>query len=272
MPIPDPLRMPTLPPPTSSTKPPGGALLSSVNGGAFVNGGPVVSFQPLEIGANGEAPPINRAMLLYVPFQQSEIIASARAKSTTPITAVTYQPPIWCISESYFPNKKLDTLPPRLAQPLLNYTRHYQVVGSNAFDPTFVMKALHRLDQLVLANKQVTVDGTNNAVTAAAKQPPPIKLLQRDVYALEWLKDEKGSSAPRSSRNQEHFPVLVRGAGRPSLSEGEENMLGIGVLHHPQGAAATGDGAKLSTLTLLPPEPHILLPLLVRAAEAEHRA
>ena len=58
------------------------------------------------------------------------------------------------------------------------------------------------------------------------------------------------------------------------MSEGEEQLLNIGILHVPHGATTLkvqSSGSRLSTLTLLPPEPHIVLPLLIRAAEAEHR-
>lgn len=50
-------------------------------------------------------------------------------------------------------------------------------------------------------------------------------------------------------------------------------MLNIGVLHVPQKSTSLGitSSGVYSTLTLLPPEPHILLPLLIRAAEAEHK-
>jgi integrator complex subunit 6 len=68
--------------------------------------------------------------------------------------------------------------------------------------------------------------------------------------------------------------VGVRGGGRP-LSEGDEHFLSIGILHLPENSVSLTSqtaGGQFSSLTLLPPEPHILLPLLIKAAEAEHRA
>lgn len=254
MPISDPLR------PVSSQ-----SSEASISAGSFVNGGPVCCFQSLEGGVSGEPPSMHRAMLLYVPYKQPQ--SSSGSSASLPKIS---QPPIWCIPESFFPSKKLDSLPPRLAQPLLVFSRHYQVVGSSAFDPLSVMKSLNRLDQLVLAKREATEGTTGSG------QQARVKLLQRDVYVCEWTsQDGKGGSAPRVQR--EYFPVCVRGAGRPSLSEGEENLLGIGILHIPQNnttleGSQTTSTARLSTLTLLPPEPHILLPLLVKAAEAEHRA
>ena len=43
----------------------------------------------------------------------------------------------------------------------------------------------------------------------------------------------------------------------------QNKKINIGILHIPNKAPAT--------LTLLPPEPHILIPLLLKAAEVEHR-
>ena len=71
----------------------------------------------------------------------------------------------------------------------------------------------------------------------------------------------------------EYFPVCVQGAGRP-LAEGDEHFLNIGILHVPPLVSSLSNpssGARYSTLTLLPPDPQILLPLLIKAAEAEHR-
>lgn len=74
----------------------------------------------------------------------------------------------------------------------------------------------------------------------------------------------------------EFFPVTVAGAGRPSLSgSADDNFLSIGILHIPPGSSALSSsvstGIRLSTLTLLPPDAHLLLLLLLRAVEAEHR-
>lgn len=238
LPIADPMKLPGMPPlPTPATAASTPQTLQ-LPPGSFVQGGPICCFQGLEAGSHGEASPTHRAMLLYVP------------------TTVQIQPPTWCLPESFFPSKKLDTLPPRLAQPLLTFSRHnYAMVGSNMFDPTNIMKALYRLDQLVTQNKK--------------------KLLQRDVYICEWLaQDGRPSPPPRGGRG-DYFPVAVRGAGR-AISEGEEPMLNIGILHVPtnaNGLTMSGGASSKSfcTLTILPPEPHILLPLLVKAADAEHR-
>lgn len=258
MPIPNPLHHPSIPPPKEPTE---GIMNVS---GVFVNGGPVCSFQQLEGGDS-----MHRALLLHVP---------CRTDTTNEATQV-YQAPIWCIPESYFSEKKLDTLPPRTGQPLLHFSRHHHHhVGSiNTFDPLLVMKMLQRLDQLVMSNKQLLA--ANNATS---QQQAALKLLSRDVYICDWIsKDGKrGGSAPKSQSGHEHFPLCVRGAGRPALSEDENsNMLNVGILHLPHNRVSlegqTGsspESGSLSSITLLPPEPHILLPLLAKAAELENRA
>jgi hypothetical protein len=102
-------------------------------------------------------------------------------------------------------------------------------------------------------------------------------LLHRDVYICEWLSSE-GSHPPEVSFNltNDFAPVLVRGAGRPLGDDGNSpRFLNIGILHVPPDVSTLAAGAnnrRLATLTLLPPEPHILLPLLLRLAEAEVRA
>lgn len=226
--------------------------------GTFVSGGPVCCFQALEPDIDsGQASPKSRAMLLYVPhqhFQQS---------GHNDDRADLFQPPTWCISESFFPSKKLDTLPPRPAQPNLLYVRYPARLGSKCFEAASLMKALNRLDQLVLANRK-------------AQGIQQVKLLNRDVYICEWIRSEKNRTwGPQNPPGMEYFPVLVMGAGRPALNEGEANTFNIGILHIPLGTSTLGAslhaGTKVSTLTLLPPEPHILLPLLIRAAELEHR-
>ena len=259
MPIPNPLSHP-------SKK---GAAKEATDGimnvsGVFVNGGPVCSFQQLDGGESK----MHRALMLHVPCQTDSTIESTQV----------YQPPIWCIPESFFPDKKLDTLPPRTGQPVLHFSRHYQHhVGTiNTFDPLNVMKMLHRLDQLILQNKQLLA--ANNATS---QQQAALKLLSRDVYICNWIsKDGKREGfAPKSQRGHEHFPLCVRGAGRPALSEDDNsNMLNIGILYLPHNRSvlggqggATSESVPLSSITLLPPEPHILLPLLVKAAELEHR-
>ena len=248
-PVPNPLGIPYLPnfEPSESNQ-----LKHCVAGKSFVNRGAIISIQQLEGGVGGENSQTFRAMILFTPYSLDTLKSNPNNQF--------HQPPIWCIPESYFPSKKLDALPPRTAQPVLHFSRHYQVVGSGTFDPMDVMKLIHRLDQMIWSNRQLLSE--KNLNTQAN-----IKLLQRDVYICEWLcQDGKTINAPSSQKGQEHFPVCVRGAGRNSLFEGEENMLSIGILHVPAGSP------KLSTLTLLPPDPHILLPLLVKATEFEHRA
>jgi len=186
--VPEPLKIPDNKPSLPSTS-------------VFVNGGPVCAFQlfPEEL--------IHRAMLLHLSLHQN---------------------PTWCIPESFFPNKKLDTLPPRKAQPLLTFSR-------TGIDPHLVMKSLNHLDKLTKKKK----------------------MLQRDVYLCEWLGND-GNQPPWPVRGQEFFSVCVRGAGRPS--QGEDNFLYIGILFTTK---------TFSTITLLPPDPHILLPLLISAIEAK---
>jgi integrator complex subunit 6 len=230
----------------------GNQLKCCVAGTKFVKGGPVVSMQQLEGMSGGETVQTYRAMLLFSPYSLDTLKSNPNNQA--------HQPPIWCLPESFFPSKKLDTLPPRTAQPVLHFSRHYQVVGSGTFDPMDVMKSLHRIDQLIWSNRQLLSGGNLNVQAN-------IKLIQRDVYLCEWLcQDGKTIHAPSSQKGQEYFPVCVCGAGRNSLLEGDENVLNVGILHIPAGSP------KLSTLTLLPPDPHILFPLLVKAAEVEHRA
>jgi len=259
MPIFNPLHHPSAPPP----KEPNEGIMNA--SGVFVNGGPVCSFQQLEGGES-----MHRALLLHAPC----CIDATYERTQVQV----YQPPIWCIPESFFSDKKLDTLPPRPGQPLLHFSRHYQHhLGTiNTFDPLHVMKMLQRLDQLVMSNKQLLA--ANNA---SSQQQAALKVLSRDVYICDWIcKDGKrGGSAPKSQRGLEHFPVCVRGAGRPTLAEDDNsNLLNIGILYLPHHRVSLADqtGSEseskfLSSITLLPPEPHILLPLLVKAAELEYR-
>jgi len=229
--------------------------------GLFVNGGPICCFQSLEAGPHGETSPTRRAMLLFVPSEEPLASPGPEVTQIQP-----YAPPIWCIPESFFPSKKFESLPPRLAEPLLRFSGNYSLVGSNMFDPAQVMKLLQRLDQLTLANRKLS--------STSGQQQNPVKFLHRDTYICEWLsEDGKSHSPPRGPRGMEYFPVCVQGAGRP-LAEGDEHFLNIGILHIPPAVASLSNqptGAKFSTLTLLPPDPQILLPLLVKAAEAEHR-
>lgn len=248
LPIPDPLKL------QAAHLPLIGAL------GTFVSGGPVCSFQALEGDLEAsQVPPKYRALLLYVPHE-----LATPAKVASPDEA--FEPPTWCIPESFFPSKQLDTLPPRSAQPNLLFSRFPGRLGSKSFDPAQIIKALSRLDQLMLSSRKSSGRATH-----------VVKLLSRDVYVCEWIStDGKPARGPVSPMSMDYFPVLVPGAARQSLGEGDIPYLNIGVLHVPSGTSTLGSslasGVRVSTLTLLPPEPHILLPLLIRAVEAEHRA
>ncbi len=251
-PLPNPLRLPQVPNMRSER--------CDTTGRKFVNGGPICCFQQLEATSNGQMPSIRRAMLFYSPQSGVDRNHTSNTQSLAQ-TGAKVPPPIWVIPESFFPSKKLDSLPPRSAQPILNFSRQYQIVGTNLFDPIHIMKLLHRLDQLVTSNR-IMIHGSDS------KQVQQQIVLQRDVYQCEWIKkatDSKSQSRPHSHPGQEHFPVCVRGAGRPSLSESDENVLNIGILHIPV------DPSTPSTLTLLPPDPHILLPLLLKVADIENR-
>jgi len=247
---------------------------------SFINGGPVCSFQCMESGPQ-QQPSIHRAMIMFAgSCEQPRWILNPTASNSPQSKFIPT--PIWSIPESHFPSKKLDTLPPRPSQPLLHYSRSYQAVASPVFDPYYVMKALHHLDHLYLSIRQLLVDAGDN--------PPPLanRMLQRDVYICDWLGGQESANrgtdnssnatgAPRTEAGREHFPVCVRGAGRPTLSgEGGDNILNIGILHVPREwiklkDTVAGASSKVSTLTLLPPDPHILIPLLIKVAEMELR-
>ncbi len=252
LPIPDPLKLQAAHSPLVGVS------------GTFVGGGPVCSFQALEGDLdNSQTLLKHRALLLYVPHEQASL-----ANDDSPQDA--FQSPTWCIPESFFPNKMLDTLPPRSAQPNLLFSRFPGRLGSKSFDPAQIIKALARLDQLVLSNRKHTTQVPGQISSS-------IKLLSRDVYVCEWITtDGKSARGPVSPMSMDYFPIVVPGAARQSLGEGDMTYLNIGVLHVPSGTSTLGSsltsGARVSTLTLLPPEPHVLLPLLIRAAEAEHRA
>lgn len=257
LPLPDPIQ---IPPQQNSS------IVGSA--GTFVNAGPVCTFQALEPDMDSGQPPTkHRALILYVPHSS----AGGSGLSSSVDDSGTFQTPIWCLPEMFFPNKKLDTLPARPAQPNLLFSRYPARLGSKCFEASSVMKSLHRLDQLVLANRNFV----SQPVSVAPQNQP--RLLKRDVYICEWISVEgKGGKGPASPQGMEYFPVLVAGAGRPTLSDGDGNYLSIGILHIPQStstlSSSLSSGVRLSTLTLLPPEPHVLLPLLIRAADAEHRA
>ena len=234
----------------------------------FLNGGPVAGFQAFERDDAHNMPSLHRAMLLFSPAVTPEYTAEVHPMS-----------PVWLIPENYYPNKKLDVLPPRPSQPLIHYSRHYQAVGSHFFDPLFVMKALHHLDELHVSIHQLLI--------GFGEKPPPItnRMLQRDVYICDWLAGENttrqqgstNSGAPRTTQDKEYFPAGVLGAGRPTISgELGENILNIGILHVPPDCVQLKDlesnsntKSKMATLTLLPPDAHILIPLLIKVDETE---
>ena len=269
----DPLRLPMMEMSTQAEKDDSPDML-------YVNGGPICSFQCLE-GTAQNAPSLHRAMLLFAG--SSEETRWIMANAGTPIQLNSWsQVPIWGIPETYFPSKKMDTLPPRPSQPLLHYSRNFAQVGALTFDPYFVMKALHHYEKMQVTIRQLLIDAGAEAVS-----PISNRMLQRDVYVCDWLvgsqdlvrnaQHSNKSGAPRTVPGREHFPVCVRGGGRPSLSgEATDNALNIGILHVPHNWTKIRDENKaakgcLPTLTLLPPDVHILLPLLIKVAEAELR-
>lgn len=235
--------------------------------GTFVGGGPVCCFQALEGDVDTAQPsPKHRALLLYSPHEQPQL----RKEQLSLSMQDAFQPPTWCIPESFFPNKMLDTLPPRSAQPILLFSRFPARIGSKSFDPAQLIKSLARLDQIVITNRKFI------AQAQGQRGGTQVKLLNRDVYMCEWIDtDGKSPRGPMNPTNMEYFPVVVPGAARQQLGEGDGNYLNIGILHIPSGTSTLGSsltsGLRVSTLTLLPPEPHILLPLLIRAVEAEYR-
>jgi hypothetical protein len=259
LPLVDPLSFP--PPPVTAIK---GA------NGTFTNGGPIVTFQAFEPDENtGKNPPKNRAMLLYIPQNVGDNQSHDKSTDAAINDSNVFQPPVWCIPESFFPSKKLDTLPPRSAQPNLLFSRYPSRLGSRCFEASAVVKMLHKLDQVTLAIHKLIMQ-------SAAPSSHQSRLLKRDTYICEWLSlDDKTAKVTVNPEGMEYFPVLVAGAGRPTLSSGDASYLSIGVLHVPHGTSSLSSsltaGVRVSTLTLLPPEPHVLLPLLIRAAEAEHR-
>lgn len=256
-PLTDPIEFPITP----------SSLLKGTNG-TFVNGGPVCVFQAFEPDQDGKQPTKNRAMLLYAPQAIGAHLMEGDSERNSDMGV--YQPPIWCIPETFFPSKKMESMPPRQAQPNLFFSQYPSRLGSRCFEASSVMKMLHKLDEISLANKKLST-------SKASFSNQQSRFLKRDVYICEWISVEgKGVTGPSSLQGMEYFPVLVTGAGRPNLSSGETSFLSIGILHIPTPtsslSSSLSSGVKISTLTLLPPEPHILLPILVRAAEAEHRA
>jgi len=234
IPFPNPLQAPR--------QPKADHLIKKITGGLFVNGGPICIFQSM----SSENRSLYRAMLLFVPTSLDN------GKNNT--IATTMSTPMWCIPESFFPSSKYDSLPPRNAQPTLIYF-DTNVIDFNASE---FMKALNRLDEY----------HANNA-----------RFLHRDVYICEWLSSNGDDiKVPISSSRQEFFPVFVRGAGRSTTIDGTDNLLSVGILHVPRFSLTLAeqssliDQTRLSTLTLFPPDSHILLPLLLRAADIEHRS
>ena len=275
LPLPDPLKSPvTL---TSSNT----ISTASTNGtSTFINGGPVCCFQALEgdmdgSGGGGGQGTVYRAMILYVPCPATQLTPTDVPDS------VSFPPPLWCIPENFFPSRKLDTLPPRPAQPMLMISRFPSKLGNKSFEPTILIKQLHRLDQLILTTKQLvhSSQGTDNP-------PQPgtlVKMLHRDVYICEWVSvDDRPPKAPQPNvyGGSEYFPVMVQDAGRPTSADdaGGPNYFHIGILHAPASTSTlatstmSASSRPFSTLTLLPPEPQLLIPLLLKAADAEHRA
>ncbi|KAG7356165.1 hypothetical protein IV203_000851 [Nitzschia inconspicua] len=216
------------------------ALVKGANG-TFVNGGPVCAFQAFESDdETGKPPTKNRAMLLVVhsrdifPIDKAGDDASKTSRAQLAIFQISFSPRI------------------------------------QMFEAHAVMKLLQKLDQITLASRKLSIPNAS-----AFNQQS--RFLKRDVYICEWISVEgKGATGPVNPPGMEYFPVLVTGAGRPNLSSGELSFLSIGILHVPAGTtsltSSLSSGVRISTLTLLPPEPHILIPILIRAAEAEHRA
>lgn len=260
LPLTDPLfvRMPPINYMSQANAPPASHRMPT--GASFVNAGPIICLQAFEGDETGKPAMQRRAMLLYTASSATNTVVQMPLQLGYEPKAIVSQP-LWCIPESFFPSKKLDSLPPRAAQPLLFYSKYPGNLGSKSFEPMQIIKMLHTLDQLTLANRKL--------------MHQPARCLHRDVYICEWLSPDTGKPIQVSiSSHNEYFPVFCRGAGRPTLSDDADTYLNIGILHAPMNSSTLASQAGsncLATLTLLPPEPHILLPLLVRAAEAEHR-
>jgi hypothetical protein len=307
LPIPDPLymninRKDNNTPPQQHFKPIVLNSNNSTNPFCFMNGGPICAFQCLEMDepSNKKATAVHRAMLLYIGSAATTATTTAMTSDPssiqpgTTITTTQLSPPLYCLPESYFPNKALDTLPPRSAQPKLMYSKYPMNLGMKSFAPLqFIQQQLYRLDQLHIAIHNLKYSQQQQQQQRDTNSIPPVRLLHRDVYICDWVDTEgdsnnRGTHIKSSSTNPfnassklsnpsniEYYPVLVPGAGRPSLSEAGENFLNIGIIHHPVSTNAdisSSVGGQYTTLTLLPPDPQILVPLLVRAAEMEHRA
>ncbi|CAB9501123.1 Integrator complex subunit 6-like [Seminavis robusta] len=265
LPMADPLKSPVTAghSATISTNPPNGTS-------SFINGGPVCCFQAIEGDMDGSGGAnLYRAMLLYVPCPSPQM-----TPTDVPDTII-FHPPMWCIPENYFPNRKLDTLPPRSAQPLLMISRFPSKMGNKSFEPTILMKQLNRLDQLILSTRQLQQSAQPGNQAPAVT----VKMLHRDVYICEWVSvDDRPPKAPQPNvyGGSEYYPVIVQDAGRPTNDD--TNYLHIGILHAPSSTSTLATSTQsassrpFSTLTMLPPEPQILVPLLLKAADAEHRA
>ena len=158
----------------------------------------------------------------------------------------------------------MDSLPPRSAQPILNYTSQFQGGFAASFDPQSVMKMLARLNHIYsVLNERTDSGGKGN-------QKPNLKGFHRDTYVCKWLGKNK---RPKSLKGIQHFPVFVRGASRQSLFEDNNNLMYIGILHIPLQDSDVNhlDGKAMSSFTILPPDPHIVLPLILKIAEIEYR-
>ena len=81
---------------------------------------------------------------------------------------------MWCIPESFFSSKKLETLPPRPAQPVLYFTPDNQ----KSFDPYAVIKMLSQLE-LIYESTRMCLEASNQKFER--------RVLHRDVFVCEWL-------------------------------------------------------------------------------------
>jgi len=291
LPLPDPLKSPV-----TATNSITMATTSPNGSSSFVNGGPVCCFKALEgdadaaaAGGKAQTSTVYRAMILYVPTPTPQLTPTDIPES------VTFSSPLWCIPENFFPRKTLDTLPPRPAQPMLMISRFPSKLtdtsnnsNNKSFEPNVLMKQLHRLDQLILSTKQLLQSSFSSSQQQQAHQsqvPPAaiVRMLHRDVYICEWISvDDKPPKVPQPNTHggSEYFPVMVQDAGRPSADDaGGGTYLNIGILHAPVSTSTlassntmSASSRPFSTLTLLPPDPQILVPLLLKAVEAEHKA
>lgn len=107
--------------------------IPTIPGSVYANGGPICCFQAVEPEEHGRPGKKLRAILLYT---------GSAATTTKTAGNCVLSPPLWCIPEGYFPSKKLDTLPPRPAQPLLFFSKYPANLGSKSFEPIQLLKML----------------------------------------------------------------------------------------------------------------------------------